>query len=408
MLAVVAACSSDPATPVVANDPGVELVHLVGDGGSTGTRFCVFVTRKYAATKDAAGSCAEPREFRLFKGSDGKETHCISKSSYDANSTKLPITATGGLQDLAQDPAKGGELVEQAIVEVEKALTAHGKKLSAAAILGTSGFRDDTGTIQEAPYVDLWKSVSQVFEKRQIPVVTRALHADEEARFAWTTIRFLHLQNQAFSTIETGGGGCNFATGEAGAEYKDVKSASDPIGTSRAWHAYAADDLRQVEIPTLKEPLFKACYSGKSADATGQDATACVAFLKSRVFDASSINQTAKQLLPAAGARTLYGMGPAWNGLFTTYFPGKGSVSLKDVHLAAVDECARPQKDARGYIPHMSCFAISFQEAFLQTAAGSDGVIRNGIESWPRGASVSPGGEFESCKDSTIKVTVQE
>jgi hypothetical protein len=382
------ACGSDPAPPPPASAV-VELVHVVGDAGTTGTRFCVFVSR--GETTPAGGrTCSEPREFRLFPDDDGGEPrHCISRSSSEAGSSRLPASATGGLQDLVEDPDKARELVEGAVAEIERALAPRGKKISAAAILGTSGFRDEAGRIVEGRYDGLFRSVAQVFEMRQVPVVTRTLRPEEEARFSWTTIRFLHLHNDAFSVIETGGGGCHFATGKSDAEYADVTSASDPIGTSRAWQTYAADDVRAAEITALKEPLFKPCYSGSSADPTGQDAAACVAFLRARLFDGSAIARAAAEVRPEG--RPLYGM---------------GALTADDIHAAAVDECARPQKDARGYIKHQSCFALAFQEAFLRTAAGDGGVVRNGVESWPRGASISPGGEFPACKDSTIQIAI--
>lgn len=79
-------------------------------------------------------------------------------------------------------------------------------------------------------------------------------------------------------------------------------------------------------------------------------------------------------------------------------------MTLEEIHAATVMECSRPQKDGLGFIKHQGCFALAFQETFLRTAGGDGAVIRNGIESWPRGASISPGGEFPACKDSTIKV----
>jgi hypothetical protein len=69
-----------------------------------------------------------------------------------------------------------------------------------------------------------------------------------------------------------------------------------------------------------------------------------------------------------------------------------------------VEECSRPQQDGRGFIKHHSCYAVAYAEAFLRTVPGGEGGIRNGVESWPRGASVSPGGEFPGCKDASIRV----
>lgn len=398
-LALVAACSGgDPAPGASTN--AVELIHLVGDAGTTGTRFCVFITKKDANPP----TCSEPREFRLFRDKDGKDQHCITRDSADSKSTKLPATATGGLQDLVGDLDSLDALIEGATVEVETALSARKKTIAGVAILGTAGFRDATGQVEEAKYAELWKRIASVYERRQLPVTARAMRPEDEARYSWLTIRFLHQrQGAAFSVIETGGGGCHFATGDDSAEYKDVKSASDPFGTSKLWQQYAADDVRAPEIATLKEPAFKVCYSGKPADPTGQNAEECVAFLRARAFDSAALAAAAKAQ-PAG--RPLYGMGPAWNGLFNTYFPQRGSVSVADIHQIVVEECSRPVAEARGFIKHQSCFAAAFQEAFLRVTAGDTAVIRNGVESWPRGASISPGGEFPACKDSSIKVTL--
>lgn len=213
--------------------------------------------------------------------------------------------------------------------------------------------------------------MSEAFREAGVPdtaIVARGIPGAMEGRLSWLTSQFLlnGASPAGHNMLETGGASVQVATGTS---YADVPWESDTNGSDKTWKTFAADDIRQTNIPTLKRPEFKVCYSGDVNSAGEQDAAACIALLRAEVFDDNKrVVKLAALHAGRMATRVYYTMGNSWKfNVFGRLGTGVNQTTYDAMVAKAADLCSKPMSalPASDSRRHQACFALAFNIAFL-------------------------------------------
>lgn len=360
----------------------VLLSHLVIDSGSSGTRFCVYLVARDAASTacrvgDAAPICAKS-EGGLAALTEGK-----------------PAADVPGLVELRGDEAWAA--LEAAYVAAGKPATQL-DLLRAAAALGTGGYRDPATAAPAAkPEWDaVWTTIDGFLEGKGLTqVVAKAIPGEDEAKLAWVGVREAVDPSGPFAILETGGATLQLGAGAPADAYDALVGASIYRG-------------QNFEFKTLSsDPAFSVCSS--PMDRTKQDGAKCVAYLTAKIHSDNALTALAKTVSP----RALYGLGAPWSGLFRE-FPaappwtpktdsefGPG-FTVENLKALAAKVCPLSDAELLAFAPNSydattmsgrACYAVSFHAAYLDSvkAVAMDAtILAGGDDQWARGASVTP------------------
>ncbi len=264
-----------------------------------------------------------------------------------------PIPSKDGLARLG--PALSRDVIDAGLHMLDAQTRA---RISSSALLGTGGFREKT----EAQQLAVLDAVDEAMKKGGLKGRSAVLTGEEEALLAWDTVRQV-TGSVSHTTLETGGATVQIASGQNQAS----KAISAPIG------------MNQVREVLQKDPAFgSACEKGNY--------DVCRALVLKRIAD-SPIRAFVAQLSAEERRRPLYGLGTPWRIVFQS--AGKETLTIEEIHQLGRQKCLGPEG-------RRECFLFAYQGALIQSAGGSG--IRDGRESWPRGAAASAR-FFPDCSD---------
>lgn len=314
-------------------------LHLVIDAGSSGTRLCLF------GIKYLEGQCSA----------------VDLRPPYDRCSQ---FAETQGLADMGDEKAK--QAVESALSQIDGDTR---NEIRAAALLGTGGFRKLPKERREA----ILDRIRAAFDAHSLPVRLEVITGEQEGTLAWKTV------SQNFSSLdhiilETGGATVQLAYGTVDA----IKSASSPVGISEAF------------ITLREEGNFSYCYHQKTAGRRDVDYDNCRRYVRARLFDGSAIQQLARGIDPERKQQAIYAIGGSWRATFSVL--GSNELSLSDIieqgrKLCKIDPDKLPDHGIAKRFAPRACFQYAYQAGLLEATGFQK--IRNGFESWPKGAAIS-------------------
>ncbi|MBI3394445.1 MAG: hypothetical protein HY042_01280 [Spirochaetia bacterium] len=213
-------------------------------------------------------------------------------------------------------------------------------RVQSGTILGTGGFRAVSAGEQTA----VMRSAVEALKSGGFAASGFVLKGEEEAALAWESVRQIFGSSE-HSTLETGGATVQLTTGRGAPE----KFLSVPDGMNHS--------LGLVE----KLPAFGACRQGQ-----GSDFDKCRTLVLEKIFAKSELRRTASGFSQAEKDTALTALGRAMCRKTTEELVSLGA------------DKARADR---------TCWLLAYQSALLETAGGTR--IRDGRESWPRGAAAS-------------------
>lgn len=267
---------------------------------------------------------------------------------------------TFGCKDV---PAQGG-LADQgagAKATVEKALSMVSapdlRRVQAAALLGTGGFR----RIPEYQQKAVLASAGEAFQNTSFQGTLKVLSGEDEGRLAWIALGE-RIGSDEHAIVEIGGATVQIAAGKRGS----VRAVSTKDGLN--------DSAKKL---TDDSPCF------------GARGSACSTDIKTKIFASSALGGFASSLSPAEKALPLYGLGAPWNAVFAR--AKTSELSAADLAKQTEEVCSLSVDTLKASMPEehakRACYLHSYALELLKITGAQR--IRQGKESWPRGAAVS-------------------
>lgn len=275
---------------------------------------------------------------------------------------------TFGCKDV---PAQGG-LADQgagAKATVEKALRMVSpeelRRVQGAALLGTGGFR----RIPEFQQKAVLASAGEAFQNTSFRGTLKVLSGEDEGSLAWLALGE-RTGSDEHVIVEIGGATVQIAAGKRGS----VRSISTKDGMN--------DSAKKL---TEQSP----CFTSRGR--------ACITDVQAKIFASSALGGFAASLSPAEKAMPLYGLGAPWNAVFAR--AKRSEMSAADLAKQTDEVCALSVESLKSSMPEehakRACYLHSYALELLKVTGAAR--IRQGGESWPRGAAVS-GQYFSACK----------
>ncbi len=271
-----------------------------------------------------------------------------------------------------KDVAAQGGLADQgtgAKATVEKALgmvsAEELRRVQAAALLGTGGFRRLPETQQRIAL----SSAGEAFRSTSFPGSLKVLSGEDEGTLAWLALGE-RIGSDAHAIVEIGGATVQIAAGSRGS----VRAISTKDGMN--------DSARKLTDQS-------ACFTSRGS--------ACRKDVRAKIFSSSALGGFYSTLTPAEKTLPLYGLGAPWNAVFAR---AKASeLSLQDLEKQTDNVCTQSVESLQGSMPEehakRACYLHSYAVELLKTTGAP--AIRQGGESWPRGAAIS-GQYFAGCR----------
>lgn len=314
-------------------------LHLVIDAGSSGTRLCLF------GIKYLEGQCSA----------------VDLRPPYDRCSQ---FAETQGLADMGDEKAR--QAVENALSQIDGDTR---NEIRAAVLLGTGGFRKLPKERQDA----ILDRIRAAFDAHSLPVRLVVITGEQEGTLAWKTVS-QNFSSRDHIILETGGATVQLAYGTVDA----IKSASSPVGLNEAF------------VTLREEGNFSYCYHQKAAGRRYVDYDNCRRYVKARLFDGSAIQQLARGIDPKRKQQAIYAIGSSWRATFSVL--GSNELSLSDImeqgrKLCKIDPDNLPDHGIAKKFAPRACFQYAYQAGLLEATGFQK--IRNGFESWPKGAAIS-------------------
>ncbi len=374
-------------------------VHLIVDIGSSGSSLCMFPVRISSLGGTAPRCQVGNLPPVCSKSKGGLATHSLGLTGDAVDA--LVAQRLGTAWQALGDKAKGGRPDWRA-------------KVSAAAALGTGGFRDPvTGVqLQRPEWSLLWASVDRFLrgESKLNQIVARPLTGSEEGQLAWHGVRESLRPTETFAIMEVGGATVQLALADVPTETAPVVAVSDVRGQDVTFDRFAKAGPR---------PDFAVCYSPNQRQL--QNGKACIDFLFNQVFADARVTGLAAVTSP----RRVYALGAAWLGLLRE-LPSSppwsvksdrelpSQVRLEDLRTLASWICPMSDQQLLAIAPHSyeakrgigrTCYSVAYHAAYFQAIAHvAEGatVVPGGDEQWARGAATS-GQFFPDCAQPSAK-----
>ncbi len=268
-------------------------------------------------------------------------------------------------------PAAGG-LADQgraAKSTVEKALSMVSaedlRRVQAAALLGTGGFR----RLPDAEQKSVLGFAGEAFQSTSFAGTLKVLSGEDEGVLAWTALGE-RIGSDEHAIVEIGGATVQIAAGRRGS----VRAISTKDGMNDA-----------AKMLTEKS----ACFTTRGS--------ACKEEVRSKIFAASTLGGFYASLSQEQRNLALFGLGAPWNAVFAR--AKTSELTGADLEKQTAEVCAQSVESLKSAMPEehakRACYLHSYAFELLKITGASR--IRQGGESWPRGAAIS-GNYFPVCR----------
>jgi hypothetical protein len=289
-------------------------------------------------------------------GVSRKDNRC---RAFDTTFGCKDVPASGGLADQG---AAAKATVEKALAMVS---TEDLRRVQAAALLGTGGFR----RLPEARQKTVLGFAGEAFQSTSFSASMKVLSGEDEGTLAWAALAE-RTGSDAHAIVEIGGATVQIAAGRRG----NLRAISTKDGMNDA-----------AKILTEQS----ACFTSRG--------DACRADVRTRVFSSSALGGFSASLNAEQKQLPLYGLGAPWNAVFAR--ARTSELSLADLEKQTAGVCSQPVENLKSSMPEeharRACYLHSYALELLAVTGFSR--IRQGGESWPRGAAVS-GQYFSACR----------
>lgn len=279
--------------------------------------------------------------------------------AYDTTFGCKDVPASGGLAD--QGPA-AKSTVEKAL----RLLTADElRRVQAAALLGTGGFR----RLPEAQQKSVLGYAGEAFQSTRFAGTLKVLSGEDEGLLAWAALGE-RTGSDEHAIVEIGGATVQIAAGRRGS----VRAISTKDGMNDA-----------ARMLTDKSP----CFTTRGS--------ACREEVRSKIFSSSALGGFYSSLSPEHKNLPLFGLGAPWNAVFAR--AKSTELTAEDLQKQTADVCAQSVESLKASMPEehakRACYLHSYTLELLKLIGSPR--IRQGGESWPRGAAIS-GQYFPMCR----------